>query len=165
MKFKLLFVGLLFSLSCISQADKNDIDTKNTFLDIGVGLGPNYGIVGIKTVIGKNGTGLMIGLGKFDGYTTFSISFQAKYKWWFANLGYGSFGSFEFSGLIQEKGLLNGFIMLTGAQISLIQNKKLFLELAAGYHGASDVVLPITGQLVDSGGPSLGIGLGYRIGK
>lgn len=154
---------LLFALACLFLAHSSfSQSTEDSYVDLGVGVGPNYGITGFKSVIGKNGSGLMVGIGSFDGFTTFSIGAQARSKWWFVNASYAAFGSYEFSGIFQEKGLLNGLVVITGGQINLVNNK-LFLELGIGFHGGSNVTFPVTGEKVDSGGLSLGAGIGYRI--
>lgn len=160
--------NLLFSLFLLTagilNAQNEETTERVSYVDLGVGVGQNYGITGAKVVLGMNGSGLMVGVGNFDGYTTFSVAAQVRYQWWFANLGYGTIGSYEFTGLFRDKGLLNSVIFLTGGQINLNPNKSFYLELAVGYHGASNEKDPF-GEPIDSGGLAVGAGLGYRFGK
>jgi hypothetical protein len=134
-------------------------------VDLGLGFGSNYGIVGVKTVLGKKGTGLMIGVGTLNGFTSIAIGGQVTYNWWFATLSYGPTGSYrlEFNNIVEE-GLTESFVFITGGRINLSSNKRLFLELGIGI-AAPD---KISGRALEpweaNGGFTANAGLGYRIG-
>ncbi len=83
---------MLFSLSfCNSGWTQRDYP--RSMINIGIGLGSNYGGIGCKTVIGYKDSGLLVGLGTVFGYGLgFEVAGQYSYKWWFINMGYGVYG-------------------------------------------------------------------------
>lgn len=160
------FIMLMcISLIQFSAVAQEEIDYPGSILDISAGIGPNHGVLGIKSVLGYKGTGLILGVGSFDGFTTTSVGFQVAVKWWFANLTYGPTGSYSvsFGGQV-EKGLTQSIIFMTGGRINLIKSKRLYLELAAGLSGSDDIPAPFGGVEEVGGGLALGLGLGYRFG-
>jgi hypothetical protein len=104
-----------------------------TILNFGVGIGPNYGGVGTKTVLGYKNSGLLIGLGTFafSGFA-YEIGAQVSYRWMFANIGYGVYSKAE-NLLLDKYQMIKGGIFMTGAMINLGKPKKFFLEAGLGY--------------------------------
>src|SRR5688572_15992028 len=85
---KTIFTAFAFLL-CI---DHTTAQTKlpDSFINVGIGIGGNYGLVGTKTVVGFKNSGLMVGLGRsHDGYLVYQIGGQISYKWAYATLSYG----------------------------------------------------------------------------
>lgn len=161
----LIIIVLIFTIELNAQENPSTNAVPSNFLDLGIGLGPNYGLIGAKAVIGKKGTGLLIGLGNFDGFTTFSIGAQITYQWWFASITYGPTGSYrvEFNGQV-DKGLTESIVFITGGRINLNPNKRLFLELGVGFTGSDDIPGGPFSSQESGGGVTANIGLGYRIG-
>ena len=162
-------VGLIvsiISLSSFAQEKTFGNDYPASIVDLSVGLGPNHGIIGIKSVLGYKGTGLLLGLGSFDGFTATTIGFQVAAQWWFANVTYGPTGSYyiNFGGQVEE-GLTQSIIFMTGGRINLIKSKRLFLELAAGLAGSDEIPAPFGTMQEVGGGLKLGVGIGYRFGN
>lgn len=136
----------------------------NNYVDLGVGAGPNYGIIGIKSVFGYKGTGLMLGVGSVAGETAYEIGFQAKYLWFFINIGYGTYGVYTIEGFgRKEEGLVNGTIVILGGQINLY-NQRLYLEAGFGLHSGGEFKGFLGETIQEEAGVSAVIGIGYRIG-
>ncbi len=157
---------ILISLSVFSQEHSVSNEYPGSIVDVSAGVGQSHGTIGVKSVLGYKGTGLMLAVGSFDGFTTTAIGFQVAVDWWFASLSYGATGSYEvaFGGQV-DKGLTQSFVFLTGGRINLIKSKRLYLELAAGLAGSDEIPAPF-GQVQEiEGGLSLGFGLGYRFGN
>lgn len=153
------------ALEVDAQENSSTYTVPSNFLDLGVGLGPNYGLIGAKAVIGIKGTGFLIGVGDFDGFRTFSIGVQITYQEWFASVSYGPTGSYsvEFNGVV-DKGITKSIVFIAGGRINLNPNKRLFLELGLGFTGSDDIPNPPFGRQEYEGGVTANIGLGYRIG-
>jgi len=168
MKHILFCVALLFliSLNGFSQTSASSADKEfQSFFDIGIGVGPNYGILGGKAVVGLNGTGLMIGIGSFDGMTTTSIGFQVTYESFFANLSVADYGSYEVSWPgFYEKGLVRGTVFIVGGKIGIGKEKKLYVDIGVGAAGGGETPSPF-GNIEESVQLSLSAGLNYRIGS
>lgn len=167
---KFLFTGFIFlttlNFSFSQQAEKPPYP--KSFADIGIGLGPNYGIFGVKTVIGYKGSGLMVGLGKLEGFLAYEIGLQGSIKWWFVNVGYGVYGVattefYYYYGQTEKTSLLKGIIINTGGKINLIRSKNLFLELGIGYGQGGYIEDDFIGYRENINAVNFVAGLNYRI--
>jgi hypothetical protein len=156
--FTLVFF-LLFSKGFAQEKEKTKTPFPKSIVDFGIGAGPNYGIFGAKTVIGYKGNGLLVGTGVFTGLFAFQLGAQASYKWFFANLCYGTMASVtnENTGTTE---LANGMIFMGGGKINLTKNKKLFLELGLGYTWGAYLYTPAGSFPL--GGVNAVSGLNYR---
>jgi len=137
-------------------------DYPKSFINMGIGLGSNYGGFGIKTVTGYKNSGLLVALGSELGYGLgFEVGGQFSYKWWFMNIGYGVYG--EAHNLPGDYQLIKGGIVMTGGMINLGKPKRCFIDLAIGYcfGGTYDDTFDdnIKYNVVDGS-----IGLGFRFG-
>lgn len=142
-----------------------EIKLNKSYMDIGLGIGPNYGLAGGKMVLGYNGNGLAIGVGNFDGFITNSIGIQIKASWFFANVSYGTYGVYKSETFGRKKsGLIEGIIVMTGGQIDILQNK-IFLELGLGYAQGGETKDPFGKTIKKVETVTFGLGIGYRIGK
>ncbi|MBA0883685.1 hypothetical protein [Flavobacterium undicola] len=108
-------------------------DYPNNILNIGVGIGGNYGGIGTKTIIGYRNSGLLVGLGSFGGGLWYEIGGQISYKWMYLNLGYGIIGVSENLLTNDNTELIKGKMATIGAMINLGKSKKYFLDLGIGY--------------------------------
>jgi hypothetical protein len=132
MKKAIIFAGILiFSILYVSAQQKP------AFMNIGLGIGPNYGGVGVKSVIGYNNSGLLLGAGvQLEGLFGYEIGGQISYKWIFINLGYGLYAVSSTDWLLTNPGEpqpLKGGIAMVGAMINLGEKKKVFLDIGIGY--------------------------------
>ena len=130
-------------------------ETKSV-VDIGFGVGFNYGMLGTKTVIGKNGSGLLIGLG-YPGAPAFEIGAQLSFSSnMYINVGYGSYAVvFSSSGGF---GSYNGFGGVVGYKLGLGEAKKLYLDAGLG------VLIAVgKGFSGTNGGITGGLGVMYSI--
>lgn len=108
-------------------------DHPNNILNIGFGIGGNYGGIGTKTIIGHNNSGLLVGLGSAGGGLWYEIGGQISYKWIYMNLGYGIIGVSENVLTNDDTELIKGKMFTIGAMINLGKSKKYFLDLGIGY--------------------------------
>lgn len=173
---KFLFITLVLTMAVNLQAQElEELDKMSqrkgfipkSIIDASVGIGPNFGIFGMNLVVGSKGTGLLVGVGSFDGYTTSTIGFQLSIESFFFSIARGAYGSFEIQdgrGRVIRKGLLEGTIIQTGARIGMGQKKRGFLLLSIGYAGGDTIEDPVIGPREENGF-SFGLGLGYRIGR
>lgn len=125
-KFILLFLFLYCNL-IYSQSDY-----PKSYVNIGIGGGPNYGGIGLKTVIGYKSSGLLLGVGMLGGMIGYEIGGQVSADGFFLNLGYGAYGvhTNETTG---NKELLKGGNGIVGGMINLGKQKMIFLDLGIGY--------------------------------
>jgi hypothetical protein len=163
----LSFASLAFSQSDSSLQTINNNKYPKSFADIGMGVGPNYGILGFRTVLGYKGNGLLIGVGTHEGYTTLTMGMQFTYKFAFMSIAMGDYASYEVevNGRTVDKGLLNGTILMFGGRINLVESKEVFLELGIGYAGGDSVQQPFGLPPIEENGVTYCVGVNYRIGK
>ncbi len=137
-------------------------DIPRSFFNIGLGVGPNYGLIGVKTVIGYKDNGLMVGYGMFGGKICYEVGLQGSYKWWFINCSYGAY-KLVTNVSTKESEMAFGLIVITGGKIDLIKSKRLFLDAGAGYAGGA-VLYFKNGPSIPIKGFTFSAGLNYRIG-
>lgn len=125
-------LSILFAITFIVLG-YGQTDYPNTIINVGVGLGGNYGGVGTKTIIGYRNSGLLIGLGSGGGGLWYEVGGQISYKWMYANLGYGIIGVSKNVLSNDIKELIEGKMFTAGAMINLSESKKYFLDLGIGY--------------------------------
>ena len=164
MKKILLCCSIFFSVFVANAQKSNDWDSyPDSFLDLGIGVGSNYGILGVKTVLGYKGSGLLIGIGSVEGQTTSSIGIQVAYKFFFVNIASSTVGIYrsEVGNQIDE-GLVKGTSFIFGGRVNLNNTKRLFLELGLGFSSGDET--DKFGNKVEMNGPAFNFGFGYRIG-
>ena len=148
-----------------SKGGNDDHPWPRSFLSVGAGVGPNFGLIGAKSVIGPKGTGLLLGAGRLGGSTCYQAGVQVAIKAWFINLGYGTYevGSYQIGFSPAREYTLEGFTVSTGGMVNLTSNKRLFLEGSLGYliDGARPIFLDDPVLL----GFTFNFGVGYRLGK
>ena len=157
---KTIFTALAFLL-CI---DLTIAQTKlpDTFINVGVGIGANYGGLGTKTVVGFKNSGLLVGLGRgADGIPGYQIGGQISYKWVYATLSYG--------GLVRQRGqdqvpIPNEANLMFGAMLSLGKSKRSFIDLGIGQY--------LSAYTTETWAPygwgaslNIAVGFGYRLGN
>ena len=108
-------------------------DYPKNIVNIGVGLGGNYGGFGTKTIVGFRGSGLLVALGSGGGGLWYEIGGQYSYKWMYLNLGYGVIGTSANPLINNQTELIKGKMVNVGAMINLEKSKKYFLDLGIGY--------------------------------
>lgn len=104
-----------------------------SIVNVGVGLGGNYGGIGTKTIVGYKNSGLLIGLGTGGDGLWYEIGGQISYKWMYVNLGYGVIGTASNELTNNTTELIKGKMFTLGAMINLAESKKYFLDLGIGY--------------------------------
>jgi hypothetical protein len=163
---KVLLVFILLGTTASAQTEEAKDKYPNSTVDLSLGIGTNYGILGAKSVIGYRGTGLMLGVGRIEGLTTTCIGFQVTYLSWFANVSYATTGTYYINYFgREEEGLIKETAFLTGARISLNAPKTLFLEVGVGISLGGEVPQPIGPADEVGGNIQFGLGIGYRIGN
>ena len=135
---------LMISLVFIGYSQS---DYPKTVFNLGVGLGPNYGGIGTKTIIGYKNSGLLIGAGRYRGHrtinsvsgketfewiTAYEIGGQISYKWWYANLGYGVYDFFQKYWSDDVDKVMKGGIFITGVMVNIGKEKIYFIDAGLG---------------------------------
>lgn len=163
MKLKFTLLILIISLQSFGQAK-----TSPMTMEFGLGLGMNYGLIGTKTVIGYNNTGILIGLGIFPGALFdienalgYEIGFQVSKKWFYANVGYGVFGVHVNGTKVTP--ITAGDVMI-GAKINMGAAKRTFLDIGIGHTFGADP-LSFYGTKIDQNGVNGVLGIGWRFTK
>lgn len=172
---KKLIIGItaFLSFSFISAQENKEVEDlrlsggiPSSFLDVSVGLGPNHGIIGVNGVFGSKGTGLLVGVGNFDGFSTYAVGFQLAIQKFFVSVAFGAYGTYQVetpTGTILDRGLLEGTIVQMGGRIGFGKKQRTFFIMSVGYAGGDSVDTAIGPE--EEGGFTAGLGLGYRIGR
>lgn len=164
MKKILLSLTFCFSVfMATAQKTESNPPYPESFLDLGVGIGSNYGVIGFKSVLGYKGNGLMIGVGSIEGNTASSIGIQLAYKHLFLNIASSTLGYYRTErGLLVDEGLVKGTSVIFGGRVSFDRAKRIFIELGFGFSSGEET--DRFGQKIEMRGPSFNLGFGYRIG-
>jgi len=122
----------------VAQPKDTIPQSKNTFrlpdshFNLGAGIGFNYGIIGIKGVLGWKNSGILFSGGMFKQKPTGSVGLQVSLGFIYLNAAYGPYGATMYEN--EDEADINYGLGLTGGgMISLTRNKRLFLELGVGY--------------------------------
>lgn len=122
--------------SVIKVTDENTdpIFLKNNhYINIGLGIGQTYGGYGIKTIIGKNNTGVLLGAGRFSSNLIgYAVGFQLAYKVLYANANYGVVNSIVDGS--EEYYVLSRYYMV-GGMIDLGSKKDFIIDVGGGNSG------------------------------
>lgn len=155
--FALISLSILASVKCQSNLPESTVN-----LSIGSGQ-PYGGVFGVKTLLGKNNSGLIVGLGKFPlNVTGFTIGGQLAINAMYFNLNYGTIKSTQLNDEPAEA--LNAFSFLVGGMFGLGSKKQFFIDAALGHSfGAGTTTLP--GMTVSNDTFCFSLGLGYRFVK
>jgi len=135
----------------------------SSFINVGIGVGGNYGFVGTKTVVGFKNSGLMVGLGRStEGYPVYQIGGQISYKWAYATLSYG--------GLVcrddqDDAPIVSDANLMFGAMISLGKSKRAFIDLGIGQYLSTYTENETTAGSSWVESLNAAVGFGYRLGK
>lgn len=158
MKFKTLLFFIL--ISGLLKAESKLPDSK---VNLGFGGGMNYGIFGLKSVIGYKNSGLLLGLGFVPGgLLGYEIGAQYSDRWFFVNAGYGISGTIEYD-MEKPETVKSGSVIL-GAMISLGEAKRTFLEIGIGHTFLTEKHYYMGMRLTDNAFIGI-IGLGFRLGN
>ncbi len=158
---KKVFLALclgLFTTSLLKAQSK----LPASYLNVGLGVGMNYGIIGTKTVIGYKNSGLLVGLGYLPGgFTGYEVGAQLGINWFFANFGYGTIGTYQVNN--EDPQVTEAFNLMVGAMIGLGQSKRTFIDLGVGHtFGAPAIESPL-GE-IEQNAFTIALGVGYRFG-
>lgn len=159
-----LFFFLFIQSLCYSQSEEKLNEVPFSVLDVGVGIGTNYGIFGGKFVLGCKGNGLMVGAGSVEGTSMMAIGFQFSYKFLFFNISNADYGLYSVTyNNKTEEGTLNGTVFMFGGKGGIGKNKRLFVELGFGVARGGKSPSPF-GPMIEENQRTFSFGLGYRIG-
>ena len=155
---------LLFGTFLSAQEEPENLYPKS-IISVGPGVGPNYGIFGVKTVTGYKNSGLLLSVGTLDGFTTFTVGGQVAVKWWYLSVGYGSYGLHIIgNGQNETRELMKGVIAMTGGMINLGKAKRFFIDTGVGFSTGYEVEGNIFIDDRVETAFSIALGVGYRIG-
>ena len=134
-----------------------------SMVNIGIGCGMNYGILGTKTVFGYKNSGLMIGLGIIPGgLFGYEVGGQFSYEFLYCNIGYGVFGTEQY--LNEPATVLTAGGFHLGTMIGIGKAKQLFIDLNVG-HTFGAPKRYIWGINIEMDVWNANIGIGYRFGS
>lgn len=171
----LLSILLILSLTAFSQVNnpnKKKQPYPNNAVDLGLGVGSSYGLIGGKAIIGYKGSGLLLGFGGKEVLNAIAIGGQYAQKHFFINAIYGPYGINESINLNKiEKGVLKGLIISLGGRINLIRSKLVFLELGVGFYSAKGAAVPNNNYYYNQNqknqyretGVTFNAGIGFRL--
>lgn len=137
-------------------------ESPNFPVSLAFGAGANYGLIGMKSIIGRNNTGLLVGIGRVEGQIFGQLGFQlASKNGAYVNIGYGPYKFVVFDN--KEQTIYGGTLM-GGIMLDLIRNRRLFLDLGLGLLYGSSYKTAV-GETARDNGFTFQIGIGYRIGN
>lgn len=142
-----------------------DPDKRRSFVSLGIGAGPGHGMLGVRTVVGPDGSGLALGLGTLDGQLCYSAGLQVL-------LGHvlylnGSYGTYQVGaisngpGQAERKYSTEGYNIFMGVAPRIGKEKKFFLEVGVGYSGGGSAPGPFGTQ--PTSGVGFDVGLGFQL--
>ena len=154
---RLVIFLLLFSGNYLSQQkDSNFVSV----VDVGVGFGLNYGLLGAQAILGYNGNGVLVAGGYFGGEPTFELGLQLNYEYLFLNVGYGSYAVSSSPNSSNTSSLI-GIIVAGGLKYKIPKNKNIFLQLGGSFATGDGIRTPTGYQEISK--VSIVVGLGYQI--
>lgn len=136
------------------------------YVQSGLGIGANYGLFGTKTIVGKNGSGLLLSLGTgVEGDLGYQVGGQVCAKWWYLNAAYGVYGhnAYSYRGEQLDEAM-KGVTVMMGGMINIGKPKRFFIDLGVGGSFGYTYKNPFTRRDEHIGGVSFAFGAGYRIG-
>lgn len=148
----LAFALLFFSKTAFAQKDYSWLA-----INSGIGIGPNYGMIGSKTVIGHKNIGLLIGLGLLGGQPTYEIGTELSAGMFYANIGYGVYSHRDFTTYTDYA---TGLIMTFGFKRDLIKQQPFFVNFGLGFSFGDSYILE--GIKQDWTMINIAAGIGYR---
>jgi len=135
----------------------------NSYVNVGLGLGMNYGVLGTKTVIGYRNSGIMIGLGSVSGgLFGYEIGGQISKEWFYANIGYGVFGWQQINN--NPKETVEAGDILIGAMLGMGQAKRVFIDIGLGHTFGAQTRKDFLGNSISLDSFNLVLGIGFRLG-
>ncbi|MEQ8909606.1 MAG: hypothetical protein RIC95_10470 [Vicingaceae bacterium] len=158
------FASHLQAQNSDSLASRKDFGSPS-YLDLSVGLGANHAMLGTKAVVGYNGSGLLLALGTYKGFTTTSIGLQLCYKSFFVSYAKADYSYYEIeSPNFYQEGILSGNVFLAGLKGSFRGKEKFFMQLGFGVANGGERKTQ-NGAKKDGSYVMLDFGLGYRFGS
>lgn len=152
-------IGFKFGKLPRSIASKNKRLPASIF-DLSFGYGMNYGIAGIKSLIGYKGSGVYLGIGsgfKGQDFGLQQVGFQLSLGSFYINYGLGTYGSTNGDKEVVET--LEGNLVMVGYQTSLNKKAKSFFDLGLGYGYGDNYEGEQLNKII------INIGIGIRIGN
>ena len=156
MKKIIFLISFLLLTSIVYSKSK----IPNSTLNLGAGIGQPYGGIGIKTVMGKNNSGFLIGLGQFSpGILTYTLGGQVAVKAFYFDLNYGVVSTRRINNDPVEA--VTAWSFLIGGMIGLGDEKRFFIDLALGHSfGAPKTVL--VNETYSNDATCVNVGIGCR---
>lgn len=131
--------ALLFILFVTSLSSHGQSTLPESYLNTGIGIGMNYGGFGVKTVIGRRNSGLLIGLGGVPGVGLgYEVGAQLGVKSFYVNCGYGIAGTHQINDRPAKP--IKCMSVVLGGMINLNKSKDVFLDLGLGHTAGAPTV-------------------------
>ncbi|GCC52930.1 hypothetical protein SanaruYs_31700 [Chryseotalea sanaruensis] len=153
---KIILTIILSLFICAANAQ----DLPNSYVNVGLGVGMNYGGFGTKTVLGYRNSGLLVGLGLMgNGIVGYEIGGQLAIKSLYFNLGYGVSGTYQINDDPIESVKSGNFMV--GYMVDLGKEKTSFIDIAIG-HTIGAPTIQIGPFEEDQSGVTFALGIGMR---
>jgi hypothetical protein len=125
------FLLIISIIITVSQGTAQIIQDPS-LINVSLGYGPNYGGVGVKTVIGYGNSGLLIGVGYTGIGLAYAIGGQYGIGPWYINGGYAPYGG-GYDRITSNARSLYGANIMSGVNLRFGKSRKLFFDLGIGY--------------------------------
>lgn len=135
----------------------------NSYVNLGIGLGMNYGGIGVKGVIGYRNSGLLIGVGAIpSGIVGYEIGGQISIGAFYANLGYGILGTYQLNDGPVEP--IKSMSFLVGGMINVGKTEDAFIDIGVG-HSIGAPTTQIGPFEENQSAFVFAVGVGFRLAK
>lgn len=165
-----LFIFFFSSYQLIGQSNadltlrRKDFGSPS-FAEFSFGVGANHALLGLQTVVGKNGNGLLLGIGQYKGYTTKLVGLQLFYESIYFSYARGNYSYYEIEQSdFYSEAVLWGNILMAGFKGSFKGKEKFFMQLGIGLANGGGKQTK-SGTIRDKNSIVLDFGLGYRFGS
>lgn len=155
MKFPSILLICAIGLNTSAQDD-----SKSSIYNLSLGIGPNYGMIGSKSVIGKKHTGLMVGLGVVADKLAYQIGGQIGLGSFYINAGYGVY---EHSGFKDHNDVVEGYVFNAGVVKDLVEGEPFFINFGLGYSFGGRAFNGL--QSIPINAFNVAAGIGFRFGE
>lgn len=162
----ILFVLLFVEASLIKETISQDKVSKS-LVNIGAGVGANYGGFGTKLLVGPNNSGIIASLGILPGFYNkvvgYSFGGQISLDYFYVNLSYGVYSLVEVRNDKSTHGVESASACI-GGMVNLTKQKNIFLNLGIGHTFGAEEIRINWSESVTPNNPVFNLGIGYRLG-
>lgn len=150
---------LCVSLFLVSSLAFSQSSLPESKVSLGIGMGPSYGIFGVKAIVGKDNSGLVLGFSPLGGY---SLGVQGTMNSFYFNYNYGTALALKINDAPVQ--LLKGTTVFFGKMFNLGATKNTYIDFSVG-HSFGVPKTFIFDRGYNNNGFTFNLGIGFRISK